>query len=51
MPEYSKVKGSKGVGNAKGSPGKLPKSKPASVDFCGLKDSRPEESDKRQSAR
>lgn len=49
---YKKAKGSKGISGAKsGSQPKTPKSKPASMEYCGLADSRPSNSDRKQSAK
>jgi hypothetical protein len=51
-PKYPNVKGQKSVSNATGDPGKLPKGKPSpTAEFCGIKDSRPDLGDVRQSAK
>jgi len=48
---YKKASGSKGIGGAKkGSDATIKKSKPEGQDFCGIRDSRPENSDRKQSA-
>lgn len=48
---YQKAKGSKGISGAKsGSGSKVNKSKPSSVDFCGVGDGRPKNSERKQSA-
>ena len=48
---YKKAKGSKGISGAKkGSDAKTPKGKRESRDFCGIQDSRPSSSDRKQSA-
>lgn len=48
---YSKAEGSKGIEGAQsGSGSKVNKSKPSSVDFCGVGDGRPKNSERKQSA-
>jgi hypothetical protein len=48
---YKKVKGSKGIGGAKkGSDATIKKGKPQGQEYCGIVDSRPENSDRKQSA-
>jgi hypothetical protein len=48
---YKKAKGSKGISGAKKAPSaKVNKSKAPSVDYCGIGDGRPKESEKKQSA-
>ena len=49
---YSKPKGTKGISGAKGgSSAKSPKSAPKGQNYCGIKDSRPDNSDRKQSAK
>lgn len=48
---YKKASGSKGVGNATKAPSAtVNKSKPPSVEFCGVGDGRPKSSERKQSA-
>jgi len=48
---YDKASGSKGIDGASKAPSaKVNKSKPASVDFCGVGDGRPKSSERKQSA-
>jgi len=49
---YSKPKGTKGISSPKG--GSKPvqsKSKPKALEYCGIADSRPSNSDRKQSAK
>lgn len=48
---YQKASGSKGISGAQKAPSAtVTKSKPASVDFCGVGDGRPKSSERKQSA-